>query len=77
MRDVLPQFREDRKHQSAREEIARLDAFVAEHYTGGSSLREIAELTGRTQTAIRRSLDRTGTPRRGRGAPTTGTVRDA
>ena len=28
----------------------------------------IGELTGRTQTAVRRSLDRTGTPRRGRGA---------
>ncbi|WP_157283446.1 hypothetical protein [Oerskovia turbata] len=44
----------------------RFDRFVAEQYAAG--LREVGELTGRTQTAVRRSLDRTGTPRRGRSA---------
>jgi hypothetical protein len=66
--EVLPQFRDDVKHQSAREEIERLDRFVAEQCAAGRSLRELAELTGRTQTAVRASLDRTGTTRRGRGA---------
>ncbi|WP_251151200.1 hypothetical protein [Cellulosimicrobium sp. Marseille-Q4280] len=49
-------------------QLRRFDSFVAEQYAAGRSLREIGELTGRTQTAVRRSLDRTGTPRRGRGA---------
>ncbi|MEV8027425.1 helix-turn-helix domain-containing protein [Cellulosimicrobium funkei] len=66
--EVLPAFRADRKHQSAQEEVRRLDEFAAREYAAGRSLREIGELTGRTQTAIRRSLDRTGTPRRPRGA---------
>ncbi|TFF12441.1 MULTISPECIES: helix-turn-helix domain-containing protein [Cellulosimicrobium] len=66
--EVLPQFRDDAKHRDIPVERNRLDRFVAEQYTAGRSLREIGELTGRTQTAVRRSLDRTGTPRRGRGA---------
>ncbi|PFG43760.1 hypothetical protein ATJ88_2467 [Isoptericola jiangsuensis] len=65
---VLPQFRHDEKTRYASEELRRLDQFVAAQYEQGLSLREIGELTGRTQTAVRRSLDRTGTPRRGRGA---------
>ncbi|WP_425460869.1 hypothetical protein [Lapillicoccus jejuensis] len=32
-------------------------------------MRELAELTGRTQTAIRRALNEASVPRRGRGAP--------
>jgi len=67
--DVLPQFASDAKSRWVPEEIARLDAFVAEYYPAGYSIHQLAELTGRTQTAIRGSLDRTGTPRRGRGAP--------
>jgi hypothetical protein len=66
--EVLPQFRGDLKNGYNPFQLARLDTFVAEQYQAGRSLREIGELTGRTQTAIRRSLDRTGTPRRGRGA---------
>ena len=66
--DVLPQFANDAKTRWVPEEIARLDAFVAERYRAGHSIHQLAELTGRTQMAIRRSLDRTGTPRRGRGA---------
>lgn len=48
---------------------AALVAFVAAEYQAGRSLRQLAELTGRTQTAIRRALDEAGVPRRGRGAP--------
>jgi hypothetical protein len=66
--EVLPQFRDDVKHRYNAAQRDRFDRFVAEQYTAGRSLREIGELTGRTQTAVRRSLDRTGTPRRGRGA---------
>ncbi|GAA1970509.1 hypothetical protein GCM10009718_02530 [Isoptericola halotolerans] len=66
--DVLPQFRGDLKNGYNRFQLERFDAFVAAEYMAGRSLREIGELTGRTQTAVRRSLDRTGTPRRGRGA---------
>lgn len=68
MLEVLPQFRDDVKHRDIPAERDRLDRFVAEQYAAGRSLREIGELTGRAQTAVRRSLDRTGTPRRGRGA---------
>lgn len=69
---VLPQFRGDLKNGYNTFQLQRFDAFVAEHYTAGRSLREIGELTGRTQTAVRRSLDRTGTPRRPRGATAVG-----
>ena len=71
--EVLPQFRGDVKHGSNVFQRDRFDRFVAEQYAAGRSLRELGELTGRTQTAVRRSLDRTGTPRRGRGAQPVGT----
>ncbi|WP_370692290.1 helix-turn-helix domain-containing protein [Nocardioides sp.] len=47
----------------------RLRTFVAAEYAAGRSLRELAELTGRTQTAVRRALDEAGIRRRQRGAP--------
>ena len=47
---------------------ARLREFVAVEYLRGRSLRELGELTGRSQTAVRRALDEAGVPRRGRGA---------
>ncbi|WP_277209229.1 helix-turn-helix domain-containing protein [Isoptericola croceus] len=68
MLEVLPAFRGDLKNGYNPFQLRRFDTFVAEQYREGRSLREIGELTGRTQTAIRRSLDRTGTPRRPRGA---------
>lgn len=68
-REVLPQFRGDLKNGYNAFQRDRFDEFVAEQYTAGLSLREIGELTGRTQTAVRASMDRTGTPRRHRGAP--------
>lgn len=67
---VLPQFRGDLKNGYNRFQRDRFDRFAAEQYAAGRSLREIGELTGRTQAAVRASLDRTGTPRRGPGAPT-------
>lgn len=48
---------------------ARLLKFVAAGYATGRSVRELAELTGRSQTAVRRALDQAGIERRGRGAP--------
>ena len=46
----------------------RLREYVAAEYERGRSLRELAELTGRTQTAVRRALDEAGVARRGSGA---------
>lgn len=45
-----------------------LVAFVLEEYAAGRSLREIAELTDRSHSAIRNLLQRRGVLRRGRGA---------
>ncbi len=70
--EVLPQFRGDVKNGYNLFQRDRFDRFVAEQYLAGRSLREIGELTGRNQTAVRASLDRTNTPRRSRGAPAVG-----
>lgn len=74
--DVLPQFKGDLKNGYNRFQLDRFDRFVAEQYQRGLSLRQIGELTGRTQTAVRASLDRSGVPRRGRGAPRVDDVPD-
>jgi DNA-binding NarL/FixJ family response regulator len=47
---------------------ARVEAFVLEQYAGGRSLREIAELTDRSHSAVRNILDKHGVRRRERGA---------
>ena len=73
--EVLPQFRGDVKNGYNLFQRDRFDRFVADQYLAGRSLREIGELTGRNQTAVRASLDRTNTPRRGRGAPAVGARR--
>lgn len=44
-------------------------AYVVGEYEAGRSLRELAELTGRSHGAVRNILQRAGVPRRGRGAP--------
>jgi hypothetical protein len=46
----------------------RLERFVIEQYAAGRSLREIAELIDRSQTAVRRVLDKHGVRRRPSGA---------
>lgn len=67
---VLPEFEGTATPRGQTgEQRARLLAFVAAGYADGRSLRELAELTGRSQSAVRRALDQAGVPRRGRGAP--------
>lgn len=46
----------------------RLEDFVVAQYDAGRSLREIAELVDRSQTAVRRALDKHHVPRRASGA---------
>ena len=66
--DVLPQFRGTASVRPTAAQRRRLIEFVAAEYQRGRSLRELAEQTGRTQTAVRRALDVAGVTRRGRGA---------
>ena len=54
---------------------AELVRYVLEQYAGGRSLREIAELTDRTHSAVRNILDRAGVLRRKSGAPMLPNVR--
>ncbi len=68
VRDVLPQFNGTATVRQTPQQRADLRTFVAEQYTAGCSLRVLAELTGRSQTAVRRALDEAGVPRRGPGA---------
>ena len=72
--EVLPQFRDTNlsRGQTAAQRQELLE-FVTDQYEAGRSLRELAELTGRTQTAVRRVLDQAGIPRRPTGAPRTST----
>lgn len=48
---------------------AQLVAFVAEQYQAGLSIRQVGELVGRSQTAVRRALGEAGVPLRSPGAP--------
>jgi len=52
----------------SRELQARLEIFTVAQYAEGRSLREIAELVDRSQTAVRRVLDKHGVQRRPAGA---------
>ncbi len=67
--DVLPEFVGTASTRQTAEQRARLLEFCAEHYAAGRSIHELAEMTGRTQSAVRRALDQAGVRRRGRGAP--------
>jgi predicted transcriptional regulator len=66
----VPEFVGTNSMKRTPEQRTRLIDFVGREYGTGRSLRELAELTGRTQSAIRRALDLAGVSRRGRGAPT-------
>lgn len=66
---VLPEFAGTNGIKQTPKQRERLLAFAAHEYQAGRSLRELAELTGRTQTAIRRALDDAGISRRESGAP--------
>lgn len=70
-RPVLKVLEQVRHTASVRQTCAQrrqLIEFVAAAYQQGRSLRELAEFTGRTQTAVRRALDEAGVARLGRGA---------
>lgn len=69
---VLPEFigTAGTRSQTPQQRV-RLREFVAAEYQRGRSLRELGELTGRSQTAVRRALDEAGVRRRGRGAQPT------
>ena len=64
----LPEFAGTAVSRPAPAVQARVEAFVLEQYAGGRSLREIAELTDRSHSAVRNILDKHGVGRRGRGA---------
>lgn len=67
---VRPEFVGTATVRQTPEQRERLIEFVVSQYRREQrSLREIAEMTGRTQTAVRRVLDAQGVPRRRRGAP--------
>lgn len=66
--DTLPQFVGTNGVKQTAQQRAALLSFVATQYAEGRSLRELAELTGRTQSAVRRALDQAGVRRRGPGA---------
>jgi predicted transcriptional regulator len=66
--EVLPQFRGTASVRQTAAQRRRLIEFVAAEYQRGRSLRELAEQTGRTQTAVRGALDVAGVTRQGRGA---------
>lgn len=66
---VLPEFAGTATPRGqTNEQRAKLQAFVAREYLNGKSLRELGELTGRSQTAVRRALDQAGVRRRSAGA---------
>lgn len=47
----------------------QVERFLVDEYIAGRSLRELAELTDRSVTAVRKALDRHGIRRRTVGAP--------
>ena len=55
--EVPPPFRGTATVRQTAAQRRRLIEFVATEYQRGRSLRELAEQTGRTQTAVRRALD--------------------
>lgn len=67
--NVLPEFVGSASNRQTSQQRTRLLAFCAEQYEAGRSIHELAELTGRSQSAVRRALDQAGVRRRGRGAP--------
>jgi hypothetical protein len=74
--EPLPSSRATATIKQSAQQRRTLIAFVAREYRAGRSLRELAELTDRSQTAIRRAHDEVGVPRRGRGASPVNVERD-
>jgi hypothetical protein len=71
----LPEFRGAATSRPSPELLHRLSSFVVEQYDAGLSLRQIAELTDRSFSAVRRILDSRGVRRRRPGAAVQRTVR--
>lgn len=67
--EALPEFRGTAVVRQSPQQRLLLLEFVTHEYLAGRSLRELAALTDRSQTAIRRALSQSGVPLRGRGAP--------
>ena len=67
--EPLPQFRGTALIRQTAEQRQRLLDYVSREYRAGRSLRELAALTDRSQTAIRRALHEAGIPLREPGAP--------
>lgn len=68
--DPLPQFAGTARNGVAHtdQQHRELMEFVVREYNQGRSLRQLGELTDRSQTAVRRLLDEAGVQRRSRGA---------
>lgn len=66
--EPLPEFAGQQGQWLPPGRAARLQAYVAEQYTAGRSLRELSELTDRSFSEVRKILDDAGVPRRGVGA---------
>ena len=69
-REPLAQFRGTATSRPDPELLERLVAYVLAQYAAGLSLREIAEDTDRSFSAVRNILASRGVPRRGSGART-------
>jgi len=67
--EPLPQFRGTAGVRQSAEQRQALIEFVAHGYQEGLSLRDLAALSDRSQTAVRRALAQAGVPLRSRGAP--------
>ncbi|MFC3804474.1 helix-turn-helix domain-containing protein [Terrabacter sp. MAHUQ-38] len=67
--EVLPEFLGTAVIRQTPQQRGRLLEFCAAQYAAGRSIHELAQLTGRSQSAVRRALDQAGVERRGRGAP--------
>ena len=65
LHEPLAEFVGTNAVKQTREQRARLINYLSAEYTAGRSLRELAELTGRSQGAVRRALDEAGVHRRG------------
>jgi hypothetical protein len=66
--ELLPQFRGTVGTRQTPQQRRTLIEYVVHEFRGCRSLRQLAELTDRTQTAVRRALDEAGIWRRARGA---------
>lgn len=66
--DPLPEFIGTATIKQTPEQRQRLIEFCAREYEAGRSIRQVAELTDRTQTAVRRALTIAGVKRHGPGA---------